>query len=90
LTWKLSIFQVLFGSAIFTFAALIGGAFFVFFASGRIVITAVSIPINLRSILFLQALSRSGAATGSLILSNRLGAEDAAFKWLSQKVEEKN
>jgi len=84
--WKLSIFQVLFTSAIFTSAAVIGGAFFVFFAGGWIVITAASIPINLRSILFFRALTRPDAATGSVTLSNRLAVKDAGFKLLELAV----
>lgn len=80
--WKLTVFQILFSSAIFTFAAFVGGAFLVFFAGGWLVITAVSIPLNLRSVLFLRALSQPDAATGSVILSNRLAVQDAAFKML--------
>src|SRR5712671_1373284 len=57
--WKLTFFQILFTSAIFAFAAFIGGAFFEFFAGGWIVITAVSIPFNLRSVLYLNAISQS-------------------------------
>lgn len=53
--WKLTFLQILFSSAIFTFAALAGGAFLVFFAGGWLVTTAVSIPLNLRSVLFLRA-----------------------------------
>jgi len=84
--WKLSIFQVLFTSAIFTSAAFIGGAFFVFFAGGWIVLTAASIPMNLRSILFFRALTRPDAASGSVTLSNRFAVKDAAFKLLESAV----
>lgn len=84
--WKLSIVQVLFTSAIFASATLIGGAFFVFFAGGWIVITAASIPVNLSAILFRHALTQPDAGTGSVILSNRLAVKDAAFKLLGLAV----
>jgi Na+/pantothenate symporter len=80
--WKLTVFQLLFSSAIITVAAFMGGAGFVFFAGGWIVITAVSIPLNLRNLLFLRELSRPDAATGSVSLSSRLAVQDAAFKLL--------
>ncbi len=78
--WRLTVFQILFTSAIFTFATIIGGPFFVFFAGGWIVITAVSIPLNLRSVLYLRAIVQSEAATGSVTISNRLAVKDVAFK----------
>lgn len=77
-SWKLTLFQILFTSAIFTFAVFIGDPFFVFFAGGWLILTAVSIPLNLRSILFLRALSQPNAATGSVTLSNRLVVKRAA------------
>src|SRR5437762_9865105 len=42
--------------------------------------SAVSIPLNLRSILFLRALSEPGAAKGSVTLSNHLAVKDHAFQ----------
>ena len=84
--WKLSLVQVLLTSAIFTSATLIGGAFFVFFAGGWIVITAASIPINLSTVLFRRTLTQPGAGTGAVILSSRLAVKDAAFKLLGLAV----
>ncbi len=79
-SFKLLIGQVLFSAAIFTFASILGGPVFVFFAGGWVVTTLVSIPLNLRSVLFLRALSKPGAAQGSVTLSNYLAVKDLAFQ----------
>src|SRR5437762_8780286 len=42
--------------------------------------SAVSIPLNFRSILFLRSLSEPGAAKGSVTLSNHLAVKDHAFQ----------
>ena len=42
---------------------------------------AVSITLNLRSILFLRALSQPGAAKGSVTLSNHSAVKDLAFQF---------
>ncbi|HXT42000.1 MAG TPA: hypothetical protein VN887_18470 [Candidatus Angelobacter sp.] len=77
---RLILVQVLLSAAIFAYASFFGGPFFAFFAGGWVVATAISIPLNLRSILFLKALSKPGAAKGSVTLSNRLAVKDCAFK----------
>ena len=77
---KLTIVQVLFSAAIFAYGSFLGGHVFAFFAGGWVVTTAVSIPLNLRSILFLRALVEPGAAEGSVTLSNHLAAKDHAFQ----------
>ena len=77
---RLTLVQVLFSAAIFAYASFFGGSIFVFFAGGWVVTTAVSIPLNLRSILFLRALSQPGAAKGSVTLSSHLAVKDQAFE----------
>ena len=77
---RLTLIQVLLSAAIFAYAAFLGGLVFTFFAGGWVVTTAVSIPLNLRSILFLRALSQPGAAKGSLTQSNHLAVKDHAFQ----------
>ena len=76
----LSLVQVSIAAAIFAFASFFGGPVFVFFAGGWVVTSAVSISLNLRSILFLRALSQPGAARGSVTLSNHLAVKDLAFQ----------
>ena len=76
---RLALVQVLFSAAIFAYASFFGGPVFAFFAGGWFVTTAVSISLNLRSILFLRALSEPDAAKGSVMLSNSLAVKDHAF-----------
>ena len=77
---RLTLVQVLFSAAIFAYASFFGGPVFAFFAGGWVVTTAVSIHLNLRSLLFLRALSEPGAAKGSVTLSNSLAVKDHAFQ----------
>ena len=72
--------QMVFASAVFAIGAVLGGAIYTFFVGGWIVVTAVSIAVNLRSILFLTALASPGAAEGALVLSTGLSVRDAAFQ----------
>ena len=76
---RLTLVQVLFSAAIFAYASFLGGLVFAFFAGGWFVTTAVSISLNLRSILFLRALSEPDAAKGSVTLSDSLAVKDHAF-----------
>src|SRR6266496_3846211 len=49
-------------------------------AQDFVVTSAVSISLNLRSILFLRSLSQPGAARGSVTFSNHLAVKDLAFQ----------
>jgi hypothetical protein len=77
---KIMLVQIILSAAVFASASFIGGPFFVFFAGGWLVTTAVSIPLTLRKIFYLRALSQPGAAEGSVTLSSQLAVKDAAFQ----------
>ncbi len=79
-SFGLTFVQLLVTAAVFACASFFSGPIFAFFAGGWVVTTAVSIPLNLRSILFLRALSQPGAAKGSVTLSNQLAVKDQSFQ----------
>jgi hypothetical protein len=79
---RLVLAQVIVAAAVFAFASFIGGAGFVFFAGGWVVVAAASLALNIRTALFLAALTKPGLAEGSLRLSNRLAVRDQAFQLL--------
>src|ERR1043166_9207143 len=62
-TWELTGVQIAFACAIFAYGLSVGGRVFTFFVGGWVVVSAVSIPTSLRSILFYRALADPGAAT---------------------------
>lgn len=76
---RLILCQLLLTGAIFASASLLGGPFFVFFACGWLVTTAVSIPTGLRSLFFLRAISQREAAKGSVTMSPQLVTRDQAY-----------
>lgn len=71
--------QILFSAAVFTLAFSIGGPGFIFFAGGWVVTAAAGVAINLRSVLFLSAISRPGAAQGAVTYSDFLAVRNRAF-----------
>lgn len=71
--------QVLFAAAVFGLSSWIGGAAFVLLAGGWVVTATAAVAINLRSVLFLRAISRPGAAEGSVTFSSPLSVRNRAF-----------
>lgn len=79
-TPKLMIVQVMFSVAVFAYASFFGGGVFTFFVGGWIVMSALSVAINLRSLFFSKAIAKPDAAKGSVTLSEYLIVKDAAYQ----------
>jgi hypothetical protein len=77
---KLTLVRIALSAVIFAYASFFGGPIFAFFAGGWVVLAAVSIPLQLQSYFFLRALSKPGAAKGSVTLSGPLVIKRQAFQ----------
>lgn len=76
---KLTLIRIALSAAIFAYASFFGGPIFSFVAGGWVVLTAVSIPLQVRNYFFLRALSGPSAAKGSVTLSGPLVIKQQAF-----------
>ena len=75
---RLILTQLAFAAAIFTLARLIGGAFFVFFAGGYVLTTAVMLATNLYSWRFYRDL-KPPLSVGTITLSNRFVVRSQSY-----------
>ena len=74
------VLQVLFGTVLIGAVSFLGDIEFAIIAGGWVVTTAASIGLNLRSALFLRAITEPSAASGTINLSARLALRDSSFQ----------
>jgi hypothetical protein len=71
--------RLVFGGAVFSCAYFLEGPFAVFLAGGWTLASCASLASNIQGMLYIRALTRPGAAEGTLSLSNPLVIREVAF-----------
>jgi hypothetical protein len=77
---RLVLMQIIFAVIIFAVSHWGGSFGLALLAGGLVVAVAVSFAFNLQSLLFISALSKAGAAEGTLTFTARLATRDKAFQ----------
>jgi Na+/pantothenate symporter len=85
-TPKFIVLQLFFAIAIFTASHFIGGPAYAFLAGGWVVTTTASVAVNITSLLFVRALAKPEAATGSVTFSNPLVMRESAYYFFGLSV----